>query len=860
MQNRPPAEYSFGAWVRRRRKALDLTQQELAQKVGCSVSLIFKMESDERRPSRQIAYLLAEYLEIPPEQHDLFLKVARQQKGTEQLDSIEALPTPALDSVANTPQTHLPVSVTSLIGREHELRTIVQQLQDPACRLLTLSGPGGVGKTRLAMEVARQMRDELEQEIGFVSLAGTSAPEFIAPAIADSLGVIFSGNADLKAQLLNYLEEKQLLLVLDNLEHLLNGIELLDELLAHAPRIKLLATSREQLNLRAEWTFEVQGLPVPSAFGLEALVSNSAASLFIERARQAKANFTPSKEDAFAIARICQMVDGLPLGLELAATWVRTLSCPEIEIEIRRSLDFLTTSQRDVPERHRSLQAVFDYSWKLLTDEEKTVLKKLSVFQGGFPRAAAEQVAGANLSLLSILVGKSFIRRNDAQAGRYGQHELVRQYAVRRLKADPQEEASARDRHAGYYLGLWQASENDMKRAQQWETARELSADIDNFRAAWDWAISRGQMGAISQCLRTLLLIYDLRGWYTEGLERLGAASQILRKSQQAAYASALGLASSFQGWLHFRRGQLQEAREWFEQGLASLRAGNDTAALAEILAMYGPLLTSLGEGGQAVAVANESLALARTTGDAWHIAYALMMQGGILAGRGRFDEAYTSGREALSYFRILEDTRCTIVTLNTLGLAAMQLSRYGEAREFLQESLSLASPTDDPWSVGTAYGNLGIVELAQGNGAEAQAALEKSIAHLTDLGMLGDVAFYLTHLGEAHALQGDLARAEYYWRDGIRRAEEIQSLPNILANLIRLAQVQVERGNLANMYEVTLLVQSHPAAWGNTKDRAEILRAELESKLPEEQLQAIPPGENTLDSIIETLLHDPRS
>lgn len=377
-----------------------------------------------------------------------------------------------------------------------------------------------------------------------------------------------------------------------------------------------------------------------------------------------------------------------------------------------------------------------------------------------------------------------------------------------------------------------------MKRARQWETARELSADIDNFRTAWDWAISRGQMVAIGQCLRTLLLVYDLRGWYTEGLERLGAASWKLKKSQQVQSSSALGLALAFQGWLHFRRGQLQEARERFEQGLGSLRAANDAAALAEILAMYGPLLTSLGEGDQAVAVANESLAVARTTGEAWHIAYALMMRGGILAGRGRFDEAYTSGREALSYFRILEDTRCTVVTLNTLGFAAIQLSRYGEAREFLQESLSLASPTDDPWSVGTAYGNLGIVELAQGNGPAAQTALEKSIAHLTELGMLGDVAFYLAYLGEACAALGAAQEAEDHWLDGIRIARQSQALPTILSNLIRLTRLRANQGDLLTAYEWATWVANQAAAWQDTKDRAEILIAELGSQLTPEQIE----------------------
>lgn len=828
-------DHSFGTWVKRRRKAVDLTQQQLAQKVGCSLATIVKIESDERRPSRQIAQLLAQVLEIPPEQHDLFLQVARQQKGVHQLEEISATPSSPLDSDTFLSGVSLPVPITSLIGREHELQMIVQQLQDPACRLLTLVGPGGVGKTSLALEVAQRLRSEFHQAIRFVSFVGTTAPEFMVTAIADALGLVFSGTAEPKAQLLNFLREKHILLVLDNLEHLLNGIELLDDLLTHAPSIKILATSREQLNVRAEWTFEVQGLPVPQALEQSAPASNSAVSLFIERARHIQASFAPTETDLQAIARICQLVDGLPLGLELAATWVRTLSCPEIETEIQRSLDFLATSQRDMPERHRSLRAVFDYSWDLLTNEEKSVLKKLAVFKGGCQRDAAAQVASANLLMLSTLISKSLIRRNES--GRYEQHELVRQYAMRRLQQDPGEESSTRDRHAEYYLGWWSAREEEMKSLRQSEVARELGADIDNFRAAWDWAVWRKQPDALSRCLRTFIFLYDLRGWYTEGLERLDAFAQIATQLPNQQYEDARGLALSFQGWLQFRRGQFPKARERFEQGVAILRASQDEIALAEALTMYGPLLTSLGEGDQAIEIADESLATARAIGDTWHIAYALMMRGGILAGRGIFEEAYASSHEALTYFRELGDSRLTVVTLNTLGYSALQLSRFGEARRFLQESLSLANPTDDPWSVGTAYGNLGLVDLAQRHGAEAQKELQSSITHFAKLGMLGDMAFYLTYLGDAYAMQGDLVSAQRHWWDAIRRAREIESLPNILANLIRLAQVKTD--NLRTAYETAIFVLNHPASWQESKNRAAALTRDLEGQLPDDQQKA---------------------
>ena len=290
-------DYTFGNWVRRRRKALDLTQQELAYRVGCSVSLIFKIESDERRPSRQMAELLVEHLQIPADQRDLFLKVARQEKAIDALDQ-EAVPSaPAPVPVSQPLRTNLPLPLTPIIGREHELQAILQQFENPACRLMTLTGPGGVGKTRLAQEVAHRLHHALEDGACFVSLASISSPEFIVPAIADALGFTFAGSMEPRSQLFNLLREKQLLLVLDNLEHLLEGVEVLDELLVHAPHLKVLATSREQLNLRAEWVFDVQGLPAPSQLSLEDLESNSAVALFLQRAKQMDAKYVIAQSD-----------------------------------------------------------------------------------------------------------------------------------------------------------------------------------------------------------------------------------------------------------------------------------------------------------------------------------------------------------------------------------------------------------------------------------------------------------------------------------------------------------------------------------------------------------------------------------
>jgi predicted ATPase len=715
---------------------------------------------------------------------------------------------------------------------------VLRQIKDPACRLLTLTGSGGVGKTSLAVGIIRQLQGASTLAVYFVPLAGISACGYVLPAIADTLGFKFSGVMEPKQQLLRFLDGKQVLLVLDNLEHLLDGIEVLNELLEGAPGLKVLATSREPLNLQAEWAFEVQGLPVPAVIDMNNPEANSAVALFLRRARQVKMDFTITPQDLPAIVRICQLVEGLPLGLELAATWVRTLSCKEIAAEIERSLDFLSAPRRDLPERHRSLKAVFEYSWNLLPVEERFTLRKLSAFQGGFRREAAEQIAGAALPLLSSLVGKSFIRRGPS--GRYDQHELVRQYAAGRLREDGGEETSTRDRHAAYYLELLREAEPRLRGPEQQEALRELVAEIDNFRLAWAWAIPKGQYDICFRSLGSFLALFDIQGWYPEAIERLETIIRSLRSKggAQRPYPAVMGLAVVLQGWFNFRRGDLVMARACLEEGLAVLRPSNDSIALADALVLSAPMLTSMGETAAALQNVTEGLERVRAENDPWRLVYARMMRGGTLASIGRFEEAYADSWEALRGFRPIGDTRLIAVTLNTVGFAALKLLRLQEARAFLQESLTLSAQLQDSWTTATSYAGLGLVELAEDHWLEAQAFLQKSIDIFSDLGMKGDMAFYLTYLGDAAHGAGVADDARRHWLEAARLAFEVQALPATLENIVRLAELHSTSGEIAAAFEWSAQAAIHPASWQVTRDRAARLCAELEPRLSPEAVR----------------------
>src|SRR5436305_4249715 len=303
---------------------------------------------------------------------------------------------------------NLPLPRTSFVGRTSELEAIGRLLEDPACRLLTLVGPGGAGKTRLALEAAARRVDRYPHGVHFVPLASVSSPDFLAPALAESIQFAVDGahsGFSAQEQLLDYLSERSTLLVLDNFEHLVEGSGLLGEVIERAPHVELLTTSRERLNVQSEWVFDVDGLGLAE----NGNGSASAVRLFVERAKQVAPGF--ALDDASHALRVCRLVDGMPLGIELAASWVSVLSCAEIADEIEGNIDFLATSMRDVPERHRSLRAVIDQSWRLLTDEQRGAFSRVSVFRGSFDRSAAVAVTGADLRLLSEFVAKSLPRR-----------------------------------------------------------------------------------------------------------------------------------------------------------------------------------------------------------------------------------------------------------------------------------------------------------------------------------------------------------------------------------------------------------------------------------------------------------------
>jgi predicted ATPase/transcriptional regulator with XRE-family HTH domain len=853
---------TFGEWLQKQRDHRRLTREEFANRVGCSTAMLRKIEYGERRPSIQIAGLIANALEIPPPEHETFIKVARGELRTERISHLLNLTQPSSTSPPQTiSRNNLPVLPTPLIGRIHELKELNRLLDDPDCRLLTLVGPGGIGKTRLAIEAASQLQNEFSDGVVFVPLAPVNSSRFIVPVIADSIGFTFQSEnrSEPKLQLLSFLKEKQVLFLIDNIEHLLQepDIDLFPELLTMASKVKLLITSREPLNLQAEWTFEVQGLPIPKAPISETVVQGTSIELFIQRARRAKAGYIAETDDLPTIAHICKLVDGMPLGIELAAAWVRMLSCEEIALEIEKGLDILHASVRDLPARHRSMHAVFDHSWKLLTKEEQSILCRLSVFHGGFSREAAEQMTGATLSNLSALVTKSIIRRSSND--RYDLHEVIRQYSSSRLDKNSSQYLETHNLHSDYYLKFVSKYETALRSAAQQDAKGKLTNEMDNLRAAWEWGIEHRKFELIGKAVQSFGRYFEVSGLLREGIEQFEPLIQILKaENYSGQWSKVFGLALSQQGLLYFRKGQLSEAQRLYEESIDILRPISNQILLAEALVFLGIIMHLNGKYERSISLLKEGCEYARIGNDQWLMAYATYNLGHIDTLMGNYKKGREQMLSGLETWRVLGDANYIALGLNYLVPTLTKFERYEEARASMQESIALCEQTKNRWGMGISYRHLGIVEMAEGQYTEAEACFQKCMEIFSEYSEGWDVAMTFNYLGEAKLMAGNFNEAKKNYRDALRLALQANAIPVALDALLGVAQIYGNTGKSKYAFELSQCALNHPLGTQETRERAEQLLKKLstKSKLKKQgNSRSTNPQIKTFDQIIAEVL-----
>lgn len=856
-------ETSFGGWVRRRRRALDLLQKDLAHCVGCSVAALQKIERDERRPSRQLAGRLATCLDVRPEERELFLQIARGERLVERL-------APAGESLPEPPGTRvrasLPARPTLLVGREQELAAIAGLLHTQHCRLLTLTGPGGIGKTHLATAIARQHRAAFAHGAAFVPLEPLADREQVVTAIADSLGLVLYSASDRAEQLMAALREQALLLVLDNFEHLLTApgcASLVGDLVRDAPEVMVLVTSREPLRLQAEWVFTVQGLPVPESGDLEALEASSAAQLFLARARQVGADVALADVDREAVRQICQVVEGLPLALELAAAWVPTLPLEEIAREIGRNVDFLAAHTRDVPDRHQSIRAAFTHSWRLLTPMEQDALRRVAIFRGGFGREAAEEVAGAALPVLASLVTKSLLRQ---ASGRYELHELLRQYASEQLQANQQAAQETADRHAAYYALLLERRGPDLRGPRQPEAIADLLRELGNIRAAWTWSVRHLRAEQLVRSADTLFWLYEARSNCREGVPLFGEVVEALQRARvsgapETARSSrallALGQALSYQGYFCLRQGRHQLARDVLQQAhalLASLGGEEAQEAQSTAAAFLGTAYYANGAYEEGRRLLSESLAEKQAQGDRWAAAFCLRQLGLLASYTGDHHEARRLLGESLALSRQMGNPWSIASSLNLIGATAHAQGDERAASQLLHEALTLSQALDDRFNVASALRGLGQVSWALGQPDEARRYLTESVRLWREINDQESLARTLNHFGELLLAAGDRSGARQYFLEALTLAEAAQIAPIMLEALLGLAALHALEGAAQPALELLIPILQHPASPEEVRLRAERLRGELAAHLTTSELQAV--ADRSRDVSLEALIH----
>lgn len=736
------------------------------------------------RQYQECARLLAQELDLRP--HEATSRLYQD------IQNDRLPPPPAFPDAGPAALRHhnLPAQPTPFFGREKELAEIARQLQGPSCRLLTITGPGGIGKTRLAIQAAAQNAPVFSDGICFVSLASLSSTDLLAPTLADALQFPLQGGADPQAQLLHHLRERKMLLVLDNLEHLVEGTAPLADILSFAPGIKMLVTSRESLGLQWEWSFPVQGLDFPQDSNISAIESYSAVQLFIQSARQVHPHLALSEEEKPCVARICRYLEGMPLGIELAAAWTQSLSCREIAQEIERDLDFLATCLRDVPQRHRSLRAVFDHSWSLLSEMERHAFSKLAVFRGGFGREAAERVAGASLPLLVTLMRKSFLRKSPT--GRYEMLEVLRQYAEEKLHQTPHEEDQTRHLHCAYYAEFLH------RREEQLHALEEIAEEIENVRAAWQWAIAHKKVKEIGQSLESLYLFYERQGWLQEGEEAFGKAVEMLAgikgvsDSLSEEQGIILGQALARQGRVCVYRSRFSKARKLLQESLAILRRFGARSEMAFPLSALGNVAWSLGDYVESRQFLEESLAIHKENNDRWGIARCLNSLGIVAARSGEYVKTGQLHQESLAICQEIGDRRGMAVNLTNLGVNAGELGEYLEARRLYQEALAIFKELGDQPSIANCINNLGYV---------------------------------------LYTLEKD-QEARQCWQEALETALDALSVSAALQALVGMVLLLTKEGKREQALELITRTLAHPAIYGEMQDGAEQILSELEFQL----------------------------
>jgi predicted ATPase/DNA-binding XRE family transcriptional regulator len=710
-------DLSFGNWVKQRRKALDLTQADLARQVGCAAVTIRKIEVGRLRPSKEMIERLADHLGIPFEERGKFFRLARQLPHQTALRPHAAI--------------HLPTPPTPLIGRFDEIQALYRLLSREDVRLVTLIGPPGIGKTRLSLEVAGILQDQLDQfadGVYFIALAGSTDSDHVALAIAQTIGVRERAGQPMLVSLKQALLEREILLLLDNFEQVLEARSLVAEVLAACSQLKILVTSRTPLHLRGEHEFPVPSLALPdqqrlSSLSRDTLTQCSAVALFIQRAQAVKSDFVVTEENARTVAKICARLDGLPLALELAAARIKLFSPQALLARLNNRLMLLTDGPLDLPVRQQTLRNAIAWSYDIMDPSMQTLFARLSVFVGSWTLDAAEAVCvaptvpGVDVEEgLARLVNKSLVQQVTLQeesldtTPRFMMLETIREYAQEQLAARTETEAIQRQ-HAEYYLKLTEQVAPQLKGPQQMQWLDRLDREQDNLRAAMAWLLSHGEWEPAVRFGWELWLFWWLRGRFTEGrhlMEQTLAGDNALSPSGRAKALFVAGTMATGQADYQSAAPMLQESLELF-------RALEDRYGAAHALGSFGLVAVGQQQHERATLLFEEAADLFLEIGHTWGASIMLSFSGAAWLHRGDSLRTQQLAEQALSLAQAIGDRQGISIALHTLTMVAQSEQDHKRATRLFTEGLILANQVGDESNIAYCLAGLALIAAAEG-------------------------------------------------------------------------------------------------------------------------------------------------